>query len=442
MHSFPCQRCLARAAIVAIWSLVLGAGTAWAEDEFERPPIAYSQARPENVVSQLQHRLARGETKWTFDQRHGYLPALLKTLQIPVESQMLVFSKTSFQRDRISPRTPRAVYFNDEVYVGYCQGGDVLEISVADAALGAVFYTLDQQEVGKPNIVRQTGQCLQCHTTRLSNEIPGHLVRSVYPDAAGAPVLSEGSTYVDHTTPFKDRWGGWYVTGKHGDQTHLGNFNIREMPLQRPVLNPAGQNVVDLSGHMKTARYLAPHSDIVALMVLEHQALVHNLITQANFTTRQALHYEAALNRELGKPAGHRWDSTTSRIASAGDALVEGLLFAGEARLTEPIEGTSTFANQFTQAGPRDRRGRSLREFDLKTRMFKYPCSYLIYSTAFDGLPGEMKQYVAGRLREVLTASERQAEEASEDPLAHLTAADRRAIWEILNETNPELFAR
>ncbi len=191
-------------------------------------------------------------------------------------------------------------------------------------------------------------------------------------------------------------------------------------------------------------RYLTPHSDIVALMVLEHQTLVHNLFTLANFTTRQALDYEAQLNRELGEPPGHRLESTTRRIASAGDDLVEGLLFCGEAPLTATIAGTSEFANHFAGAGPRDTQGRSLREFDLTKRMFKYPCSYLIYSPAFDGLPPEMKTYVSARLRNILTGTSSSTSPVTraskEDSFAHLTAADRQAIWEILTSTKPELF--
>lgn len=402
-------------------------------DEFEQPPIEYSQTEPNNVVSQLQEKLDGGETTLDFVKGHGYLPALLEALDVTPESQMLVFSKTSLQRQRISPRTPRAIYFNDDVYIGFCLSGDVLEISVADAKVGTAFYTLDQQASDVPEMVRQTDSCLICHSSSRTTGIPGHLVRSLYTDPSGQPIFSAGSHTVDHTTPIADRWGGWYVTGKHGDQQHLGNLVIPGKQVTEPVDNTAGQNVTDLSERFRVQRYLAPHSDIVALMVLEHQTLVHNHITKANFATRQALHYQATMNRALKEPPGQRYESTTRRISGAGDDLVETLLMVDEAELTAPLEGTSRFAQQFSQRGPHDSLGRSLRDFDLQRRMFKYPCSYLIYSDAFRKLPSEVRDYVWQRLWQVL------AENADAETFAHLTEDDKRSIIEILRETVDDL---
>jgi hypothetical protein len=413
---------------------ILAATISSAEDEFELPPIEYSKSTPENAVSRLQSRLDAGDEHLTYDGQRGYLPALLDALRIPVESQMLVFSKTSMQRSRISPRTPRAIYFNDEAYVGYCHAGEVIEVAAADPQLGAVFYTLEQQEAARPVLKRQTHACMQCHSSTQVEGIPGILARSVLVGASGLPILSEGSHRVDHTTPLKDRWGGWYVTGTHGDQPHLGNFIVRDQEAARPFRNDEGLNVTDLSDRLRLDNYLTPHSDLVALMVLEHQLLVHNAITKANFETRRALYYEAELNRALGEPASNRLESTTRRIANVGDKLVEALLFSEETKLTGPIAGTSTFAEEFSQQGLRDGEGRSLRDFDLQTRMFKYPCSYLIYSAAFDGLPEAVKSYVATRLRNVLLGSDR------DEAFWHLSAEDRRAILEILNDTKPHLL--
>jgi hypothetical protein len=428
-------------AFVLLW---LGVPIAQAEDEFEKPPITYSRSAPGNAVSQLQARLQRGEVNLPFDGERGYLPALLQALGVPRESQMLVFSKTSMQRARIAPQTPRAIYFNDQVYVGYCQEGDVLEISAADPTLGAVFFSLRQTKAVAPILARQTHQCLQCHSASQSGDVPSHLVRSVFTDADGLPILSEGGFRVDHATPLENRWGGWYVTGTHGRQAHLGNLIVRDLPVSRPVQNSEGSNVHDLSDRLSIANYLTPHSDIVALMVFEHQTLVHNLITQANFTTRQALHHEAELNRELGDSADHRWESTTGRIENAGEKLVKGLLFVAEAPLIAPISGSSGFAQIFSQPGPRDSKGRSLRELDLNKRMFKYPCSYLIYSAAYDGLPREMKVYVAGRLRQILRGDDTAGRSAKRlddtKHFAHLSVDDRLAIYEILSQTKPEVL--
>ena len=191
--------------------------------------------------------------------------------------------------------------------------------------------------------------------------------------------------------------------------------------------------MTELAGHLSTDLYLTPHSDIVALLVFEHQTHVQNLLTRANFTARQASYYETEFNKALGEPKGRRLDSTTRRIESAGDNLVRGLLFRGEATLGGPIAGTSGYAESFSQLGPRDRAGRSLREFDLKTRLFKYSCSYLIYSPQFDGLPPRMKRYVAKRMRDVLDGKGGKEYEG-------LSVEYRRAISEILAETKPELW--
>ncbi len=419
--------CIAVAAIMA--------APASAVDDFERPPIEYSRATPENAVAELQEKLDSGECRLAFDRDQGYLASLLKALGVPVESQALVFSKTSLQRQRISPKRPRAVYFSDEAYVGFCQAGEVLEISVADPKLGTVFYTLDQDEAERPRFIRQTDNCLLCHGSSRTGGVPGHIIRSLFVDGAGEPILSAGSTMVDHTTPFEKRWGGWYVTGTHGSQKHAGNLAIRSGADPHEIDNSAGHNVTDLSGLANLDGYLSPHSDIVALMVLEHQGLVHNRLTQANFATRQAIDYEAMLVEALGEPEGKRLDSTIRRIASAGDDLVEALLMVDEAPLTATVTGTSGYAEWFTRQGPRDSQGRSLREFDLNRRLFRYPCSYLIYSQSFDALPEEMKQYVWKRLWSILSGEDQSVQ------FVHLAAADRQAIREIIRDTKPGLPA-
>jgi hypothetical protein len=418
--------------IAVLWLAASAAGSASAQ-EFEQEPIRYSQSRPDNRVSKLIDQIAASDKKLVHEDQFGYLRSLLVELDVPVSSQMLVFSKTSLQRQRISPRTPRALYFNDDVYVGYCQQGEVLEISAVDPNLGAVFYTLDQESAGPPSFRRQTDNCLICHGSSQTKEVPGHVVRSVYAGPTGLPILSAGTVRVDQTTPLAKRWGGWYVTGTHGEQTHLGNLVVRESKVPEEIDNSAGLNQTSLSDHFDTPRYLTGHSDIVALMVLEHQADAHNLITRANFLTRQAVHYQQALNRELNEPADRVWDSTKSRIRSACEPLVEYVLFCDEAELTDRVEGTSGFAAEFAQHAIRDRQGRSLRDFDLTKRLFKYPCSYLIYSPSLEALPREAKDYVWGRLWSILSGEDQSPK------FAHLTSSDRQAILDILRHTLPSL---
>jgi hypothetical protein len=251
----------------------------------------------------------------------------------------------------------------------------------------------------------------------------------VYVDATGLPVLSFGSHRIDHTSPLAKRWGGWYVSGTHGKQRHLGNLTVAESKPAAEIDNRAGQNVTELADRVHLDAYPTKHSDLVALMVFEHQVEAHNLLTQANYQARMALYQEAALNRELGEPATHRWASTTARIKSAGEALVKYLLFAGEAKLTEPIRGTTSFADEFQRQGLRDAQGRSLRDLDLRTRLFKHPCSYLVDSPSFAALPAEMREYVYRRVAEVLTGKDHSAE------FAHLGDSDRKAIVEILVAT-------
>jgi hypothetical protein len=402
-------------------------------DDLALEPINYTTAKPNNRVAELQARLDAGTAKLEFADDRGYLPALLAALDVPRSSQVLVFSKTSFQRDRITPKTPRAVYFNDEVYVGFCLRGDVLEVSAADAGLGTAFYTLDQQPAGGPRFTRQTDTCLTCHATSANGGVPGHLVRSVFTDRLGLPILSAGSHRTDHTSPLAERWGGWYVTGRHGAQTHMGNWVVENEKDPVAEGNAGGQNVTELKSRFTVANYLTPHSDLVALLVLEHQTECHTLLARAMIETRQARHYEAGLNKSLGEPAGKKWDSVTRRIEAAGDRLVKYLLFAGEARLDGPVAGTSDFSKEFAARGPFDRQGRSLRQFDLKTRLFKYPCSYLVYSRGFTTLPADVKDYTLKRLYEVLTGKD------TSPAFAHLSTADRRAVLEILRDTLPDL---
>ncbi len=411
------------------------AAVAAAADDFNREPINYKDAKADNAVADLQTRIAAGKSPLVYADGQGYLPTLLTALNVPRSSQVLVYSKTSLQRQRIAPETPRAIYFNDDVYVGYCQHGDLIEVSAADTALGTAFYTLDQRPEAKPQFTRQTDTCLICHATSATGGVPGHLVRSVVTDRHGQPILSAGSHHTNHTSPFAERWGGWYVTGTHGKQVHMGNAMPATAKGPRAEGSEDGQNVTDLSSRFAVAKYLTPHSDLVALLVLEHQTECHTLLARAMIEARQARYYQDGINKSLGEPAGTTWDSVTRRIETAGNRLAKYLLFSREAKLDGPVAGTSDFAREFAARGPFDRSGRSLRQFDLKTRLFKYPCSYLVYSKAFAALPTDVKGATLKRLHEVLTGKDTSAD------FAHLSADDRKAVLEILRATLPDLPA-
>jgi hypothetical protein len=395
--------------------VLLVAAASGAAADWERDPIRYSTAPADNAFNRLAPKLADGTVKLDHQGDGGHLRSLLQALAVPESSQVLVFTKTSLQRHRIGPATPRAVYFNDDVYVGFCQKGDVLEVAAPDARLGTVFYTVGQKP-GSPKVQRHADNCLLCHGSSHNRGVPGHVFRSVLPERDGEPSLSQAGRRVDHTTPFAERWGGWYVTGTHGAMTHLGN---RFAPDAGVDPGPgAGQNVVDLAGRFQLKPYLTPHSDLVALMVLEHQGTVHNRLARATLEGRIALHQEDA--------------GTEKVIRGLADELVEAMLFRDEAKLTAEVAGTSPFRSEFEKRGPFDRKGRSLRQFDLKTRLFRYPCSYLVYSDAFQKLPVEVKEAALRKLYAVLTGAEGTAE------FAHLSAADREAIREILADTLPD----
>ena len=414
------------AVIIAVTAgLFLANGVAQAQGDFQgathlmpfdEDTIAYSKAKEGGPITALQERITRGEVKLQFDEKFGYLPALLDALRIETNSQMLVFSKTSFQRERISPKTPRALYFNDDAYVGYVAGSPLLEVSSVDPKLGGVFYTLDQTKSEKPRFVR-TDQCLECHASAKTMGVPGHLVRSFATDEQGVVDLNSGTSLVNHRTPVEERWGGWYVTGSHGAQKHRGNL-IGKVAFERHEKEPNYQgNQTDLKSFFDTSRYLESGSDIVALMVLEHQTHMHNFLTRLNYESTIAL-----------QQYGH-----VNYLKNITEGFLRYLLFTEEASLASPVRGSDDFAKRFAAKGPRDRRGRSLRDFDLQTRLFKYPCSFLIYSDAFESLPDVVKTRIYQRLWDILSGKDTAAE------WQKIPDETRQAIREILADTKPGL---
>jgi hypothetical protein len=408
-------------------------GEALGADRFEEHPILYSKSPADNPISRLQNQLDSGQATLTWDKQSGWLKSLMDTLKIPASSQVLVFSKTSFQRDLIFPEKPRAIYFNDDVYLGWVQNGSVVEVSVADPQLGTVFYSLAQRPDKKPAFTRHSDSCLQCHASTLTEGVPGHIVRSVFTDKDGQAILRAGTFRTDHSSPLSERWGGWYVTGTHGSQRHMGNSIAEENEDDIHINKDARANISSLKKMINTRPYLGDHSDIVALMVLEHQTMIHNLITRASFETRQALHDQSMMDEILERESGALSPVTLRRIHSAGDRLLISLLFADEEPLSDTITGSSNFTKEFISQGIKDSKGRSLNELDLEKRLFKYPCSYLIYSESFNALPEVVRDYVLERLYEVVTG-----EDDSDDWL-HISNADGNAIREILQETLPNL---
>jgi len=372
------------------------------DQSINHPAIRYSTTDATTVVEALNRKLADNSATLRFDPTSGYLTSVLDLLSIPVESQVLVYTQTSLQAQHITMANPRAIYFNDHVSVGFVRGGGLLEIVAQDPVLGSVFYVVHQEPAAAPTFGREQ-QCLRCHLSWDTLGVPGQTVLSTFP-RKDANDYANGFT-VDHYRPIEDRWGGWYVTGKRVPARHAGNLPLF-MPSRVATPPPAR---VSLAGQLDLSGYPTPFSDIVALMVMEHQAHLFNLFTRATWESRVGVE---------------------SRVAEASDAIADYLLFVDEAPITGgPIEGSSGFAEKFTAAGPRDAKGRSLRDLDLTTRLQKYPLSYMIYSPSFQALPPPVKSLVMGKINRVLTG------EATDKKYAHLSQGVRQAITEILKTT-------
>ena len=413
-------------ALVLTTSLAAAQGT----ETYEQPPISYSATQPRDAVARLQARVAAGELKFTGTGKE-FVQCLLRELHIPVESQTLVFSKTSFQRQSIRPDRPRALYFSDTAYVGWVPYG-LIEITTIDPQLGPIFYSLDPN-AATPLFVRDS-ECLSCHGGTFVRGIPGVFVRSVFTDDKGEPLLRYGSEMVDFRTPFTNRWAGWYVTGRHGTALHRGNVLARDEKDKLLVDLKPGANITNLSGFFDAKFYLTQTSDIVALLVLEHQTAMQNTLTRASLDCRRMLAYQKNLQRDLKEPVTEEltYDSVKRVFDSTARDVVNDLLFKGEATLPQGLAGSEAYQNSFRASAPRASDESSLKDFYLQGHLFQNRCSYLIYSECFLTLPEALKQRVYDRLVHALHP-------ANPDPqYAYLDAAERARISNILKQTHPE----
>lgn len=398
------------------------------------PDIGYAGTPVNNSVARLQTRLDRGEVTLKFDPTRGYLDSLLQALGIDSSSQTLVYSKTSLQIDAINAATPRAIYFNDDTYVAWVQGTHLLELVAMDSALGPVFYTLPNQEGAATQLQREMSRCLSCHDTysMMGGGVPRFLFMSTLVGLNGEVLTSQPGSETTDETPLRDRWGGWYVTGQQGDLDHLGNILVRSAADLRNMERVRRGNLDTLDELFDTRPYLTDKSDIVALLVFEHQAYVHNLITRANFKSRTVLAREGNGSSVATRTWKDLSPQTQVALKAMLEPLVNAMLFVDAAGITSRITSGSRFDVWFQAQGPRDRQGRSLRDLDLSTRLFKYPMSYLVYSQAFAGLPDCAKSYVYSRFVDILSGRDA-------SPLySQLSASDRQTLMGILAETKPE----
>jgi hypothetical protein len=420
---------------VAACTLLLALAAAWpaaqARQPFpgtldEHPAIQYETRPTTDAVARLDARLAAGEARLARDARMGWLPAVLSALDVPVESQLLVFSKTGLQRAYTGPKSPRALYYGASVVVGYIPGAPALELASHDPRQGVIFYTLEQDATAPPRF-RRRAECLTCHLSSVTDDVPGLIVRSNMVGHDGFVMPRLGSFTVDHRTPHTERWGGWFVTGHaamppYGPLGHLGNLTVTPHPTAGPAILSNHVLVEWQNRPMADDPYPSSDSDLAALMTFDHQMPGLNRLTRLGWEARVAL--------ADGRPL-----DSDPVVAEHIRALADYLLFVDEAELAFEVTPRPGFAEALARRAPADRSGRSLAALDLKTRLLRHPLSFLVYSEAFDALPDEVRQGVYRRLFEVLSGR------VGGRAYAHLTAADRRAIVEILRDTRPDLPA-
>ncbi len=405
-----------------------------AGDFIEQAPIHYSKSKADTPLTRIADRIAKGEKLLSKGSDREILNELLTLLEIPPESQVLVYSKTSAQNSRISPKTPRAIFFSDNTYLGWVKGGNI-EVMTFDEKLGAVFHMvhlIDRLPGEAPRMTRDQN-CLTCHAGPATGGFPGVLARSVYPSEDGQPIFHAGSFRIDHSSPIEKRWGGWYVTGDAGERPHLGNATFVEGEEKDVVIRPIHDGPVDdLSRFVDCSGYPGgASSDVVALMVLEHQLAVHNALVEGNLTVRRTFHQHRAMQKALEEPLNAPLSETGQRIlAHQSEKIVKALLFAEEFILEDGgVEGSEKFQAAFLRNAKECMDGRTLKDFRLYERLFKHRCSYLIHSDAFQHLPKRLKKLVLDQMHGILTKPEDWPD------YDYLAESEREKILQILSET-------
>lgn len=401
--------------VVVLTTGLLPASPAY--DAIYDPPHNYNAHRPEDKFTRLLDELHSDKLPLDRSSEKAFLLSLLRVLEIPVSSQTLVFSTTSLQLSLISAVNPRAIYFNEEVYVGYIPGGKI-EIVALDPTRGAIFYLMNVPRDGTSMTIERTGRCMNCHAGDETGHVPGLLIKSVIPGPNGGSLDAYRIAKSGHGIPLEERLGGWYVTGDAGITNHLGNLTGKLSAGQMTFFpNPPGQR-------FRVERYPVATSDILPHLLHEHQAGFVNRAVEATYRARTiAFVSDGKLTpqqaRELDEQAG---------------ILTRYLLFADEIALPPGgVEGDADYGKAFLLNRRTTTDGRSLKDFDLNTRLFKYRCSYMIYSSVFAGLHPLVKQRVFTRINAAMNGTEAE--------FSYLPTTERKTIHEILRATLPEFAA-
>ena len=384
--------------------------------DYKAPPHNYWEREPPDVFSALLKKLASGEVKLDTSDERSFARSVLAALDVPVSSQLLLYSATSMQSERINARNPRALYFNEDVYVGVVPGG-LVEVLSIDPEIGGVFHVFNPPQPGVMPTVDRPTKCFNCHATNATQRLPGLIAESVAPLPNGGSYESYRGKEQGHQIPLAVRFGGWHVTSaKPFGQTKEGAY---------AQTTPNGVRITRIKpGEMSDlGKYLLPTSDILAHLVHEHQLGFDNRVIQA-----------AYLGREMEAKGSARTFADDARLNDKARELVRYVLFADEAKLPAGgIVGDPQFAKDFARNKKAIASGASLKDFDLKTRMFKHRCSYMIYTPQWQKMPAIIKTKVYAGMKGALSGKNRD--------YAYLPADERLGIVAILRETLPDLPA-
>lgn len=385
--------------------------------DFTAPPHRYHERIPNDPFTRLKGRLESGEVPLDRSSELGFLRSLLRVLGIPESSQLLVFSTTSLQLGLISPSNPRALYFNEDTYVGWVPGGRIEIVSI-DPELGAIFYIFDIPRDSAPIRAERSGRCMNCHAGEDAGFVPGLVVKSVLPGPSGGSLDSFRLVPAGHAVPFETRFGGWHLTGANGFSNHWGNLTgrLQEGTLVR-IPNPLGDR-------FRLDRYPVPTSDFVAHCVHEHQIGYFNRAIAAGYRVRTYLQTDGSLL----KPAHQR------EVDANAEELVRYLLLADEAPFPSAAirnDTSSGYRRDFAQQHRVASGAASLKDLDLTTHLFRHHCSYLIHSAQFQSLPALLRDAVIERIRGALRETD------PDSKMAPIDDEERRFLRTFLSHTVP-----
>jgi len=387
--------------------------------EFRKPPHNYLTHEAKDRFAGLLKQIQSGEVKLDTSNDKTFLTSILAALDIPVSSQIMVFSASSLQSEIINPRNPRALYFNEDTYVGFVPNGKVEVISM-DPTHAAIFYIFDGLRPGGalPNIARSE-KCFNCHAGNATRRVPGLIAESLLPMASGASLETYRRDEQGHQIPLEQRFGGWHLTGGHHIPTTHANL--------MGVATEAGKfdKVSAKPGEMwDIDRHLLPTSDILPNLLHEHQLGFENRVFHAAYVMRQL----------LADGRGSLPFSAKAEVEKLAEELARYVLFSDEAKLPrEGIEGDTNFMRDFARNRKPAKSGLALKDFDLKSRIFKHRASYMLYTESWEKLPTVLKDRVYYKMAEGLR-------EQNPGPIgAHIPVEEKRAIRSILKETLPGL---